>query len=75
MTTSHDAVREERLTELEVKLSFIDDSVNALSTADAEQSRRLLAIERALHELRTEVGALRTALGHDSSVEPPPPHY
>lgn len=75
MSAPQNFANDERLTELEVKLSFIDDSVNALSSADAEQSQRLLAIERALHELRTEVGALRTALGNDGSAEPPPPHY
>jgi SlyX protein len=64
-----------RLTELEVKLSFVDDAVNALSFADAEQSQRLLAIERALHELRNEVSAVRTALGNDARAEPLPPHY
>lgn len=75
MSAVPDAGHAARLTELEVKLSFVDDAVNALSSADAEQSQRLLAMERALHELRNEMSALRTALGNDASAEPPPPHY
>jgi SlyX protein len=65
----------ERINDLEVRLTFIDDAVSALSTADADQSQRLLALERALRELRGELQAMRTALGHDSRAEPPPPHY
>ena len=72
---SGDSGHDARLTELEVKLSFVDDTVNALSVADADQSQRLLAIERTLHELRNELTALRTALGNDARSEPPPPHY
>jgi SlyX protein len=65
----------ERINDLEVRLTFIDDAVSALSTADADQSQRLLALERALRDLRGELQAVRTALGHDSHAEPPPPHY
>jgi SlyX protein len=65
----------ERINDLEVRLTFIDDAVSALSTADADQSQRLLALERALRELRGDLQAMRTALGHDSHAEPPPPHY
>ena len=32
---------EDRVTELEVRLAFVDDTVNELSSADAEIARRL----------------------------------
>jgi len=64
-----------RLEELEVRLTFIDDTVAALATADAEQAMRLVALERVLHDLRAELASLRTAQGSDPHSEPPPPHY
>jgi len=66
---------EQRLNELEVRLTFIDDTVNALASADADLSVRLVALERMLHELRTELASMRVAQGADSHDEPPPPHY
>jgi SlyX protein len=66
---------ERRLEELEVRLTFIDDTVSALAAADAEQAMRLVGLERMLHDLRTELASLRTAQGSDPHSEPPPPHY
>lgn len=66
---------ERRLEELEVRLTFIDDTVSALAAADAEQAMRLAALERVLHDLRAELASVRTAHGHDPHSEPPPPHY
>jgi SlyX protein len=66
---------EQRLTELEVKLAFIDDAVQALVAADAEQSVRLAALERIIRDLRTELATVRVGQGHDTHNEPPPPHY
>ncbi|CAM5271160.1 SlyX family protein [Rhodanobacter lindaniclasticus] len=64
-----------RLDEMEVKLTFIDDAVQALTAADADQSQRLAALERALRDLRGEVASMRVAQGDDPHDEPPPPHY
>lgn len=64
-----------RLDEMEVKLTFIDDAVQALTTADADQSQRLAALERALRDLRGEIASMRVAQGGDPHDEPPPPHY
>jgi len=66
---------QERLTELEVRLTFVDDAVNALASADAELSMRLAALEDVIRGLRSELSALRTSQGHDPHSEPPPPHY
>ena len=65
----------QRLDELEVRLTFIDDTVNALASADAAQSQQITALERTLHELRNELASMRVAQGADAHDEPPPPHY
>ncbi|TBR39673.1 MULTISPECIES: SlyX family protein [Dyella] len=66
---------EARLTELEVRLAFIDETVNALQTVETEQAQRVLALEQALRDLRQELVALRLGQAHDPHSEPPPPHY
>ena len=66
---------EKRLTEVETRLAFIDDALAGLTEAEAETSRRILAIERMLAELRVELSAIRTGLAEDVRDEPPPPHY
>jgi SlyX protein len=66
---------EQRLAELEVRLTFIDDTVEALAVADADQSQRIAALERALRELRGELMSVRLGQAPDPQSEPPPPHY
>ena len=66
---------EQRLTELEVRLAFIDDAVQALVGADAEQSVRIATLERLVRDLRGELETVRLGQGHDPQSEPPPPHY
>ena len=64
-----------RLDEMEVKLTFIDDAVQALTSADASQSQRIALLERALRDMRGEMAAMRVLQGDDPHDEPPPPHY
>jgi len=66
---------DDKLHEMEIRLTFLDDAVAALTGADAEISRRLQAVELTLRALREEIQSLRTAGGHDPHSEPPPPHY
>jgi SlyX protein len=66
---------DERMNELELKLTFLDDAVASLNDSEAQQSQRLLKLESALKELRHELAALRTSLSDDVHDEPPPPHY
>ena len=66
---------EERLTELEVRLAFIDEGVQALNSAVALQDQTLLAMRRELDHLRSDLVGVRSALGNDVGNEPPPPHY
>lgn len=66
---------EQRLTELEVRLTFIDDTVHALGAADAEQALRIAALERIVRDLRSELAGMRTDGSLGAQDEPPPPHY
>jgi SlyX protein len=66
---------DERMDELELKLTFLDDAVTSWNDSEVQQSQRLLKLERALTELRQELAALRTSLSDDVHNEPPPPHY
>lgn len=66
---------DERMMELEVRLAFIDDTVNGLSSADAEIARRLDLLERAMRDPRSDLVNMRAGLGSDPATEPPPPHY
>lgn len=66
---------EQRLTELEIKLTFVDETVRALADADSDQSRRIVALERLLRDARSELASLRVLQADDPQREPPPPHY
>ncbi|MEO8746071.1 MAG: SlyX family protein [Rhodanobacter sp.] len=66
---------EERLTELEIKLTFVDETVRALADADADQSRRIVALEGMLRDARSELASLRSLQADDPRCGPPPPHY
>lgn len=65
----------ERLDDMELRLTFLDDAVSSLGDSEAMQSQRLLQLENALTELRRELASLRTSLSDDVADEPPPPHY
>lgn len=76
---SAEEVLQDRLAELEVKLTFIDETVQGLATADAHQALRIAALEHALRELRGELrgelSSMRNTQVGDARSEPPPPHY
>ena len=65
----------QRLDDMEVRLTFIDDAVQALTSVDANQSQRIAALERALRDLRGELASVRLGQADDPHSEPPPPHY
>ena len=65
---------EQRLTELEVRVAFLDDTVNTLVATETEQAKRILLLEQLLRELRHELVALRSSHSLDPHSEPPP-HY
>jgi SlyX protein len=66
---------EQRLTELETRLSFLEHGLleisDALAQSRMENYRQGEQLKRALDELKS----LRTQMPGDAGVEPPPPHY
>ncbi|MEO8461166.1 MAG: SlyX family protein [Dokdonella sp.] len=66
---------EERLTELEVRLAFMDDAVTSLNAAVATQDRTMHRVASEMAGLRSDLQALRLTLSSDTRNEPPPPHY
>lgn len=70
----HDSIGE-RLTELETRLAFVDDTVASLSDTLAVQGRRVQEILLAMARLSGDLAAAQAALAHDVHDEPPPPHY
>ena len=66
---------EERLTELEVRFAFLEDTVGALNHSVIEHDRLIGLMRTEFERMRHELGAVRTALAPDARDEPPPPHY
>jgi len=66
---------ENRLTELEVRLAFVEDTMATLNATVAGHDRVLQDIRLALERLGTELTGVRVALAQDAGDEPPPPHY
>ena len=70
---------EQRLVELETRLSFQEHTLGELSDAIAaardESTRNSLLLHRVLDDLKQLRGALSTDLAGDPANEPPPPHY
>ncbi|WP_300617804.1 SlyX family protein [Dokdonella sp.] len=66
---------EERLTELEVRLAFMDDLMGTLNETVAAHQIQLLEMRGAMERLRDELVAMRGSLAPDARDEPPPPHY
>ncbi|MFK7914913.1 MAG: SlyX family protein [Pseudomonadales bacterium] len=65
---------EDRIDELEIKLSFQEQVIAELNDVVTAQSSRLAALERALQQLQSRVEN-NGAEGADPQPEPPPPHY
>ncbi len=66
---------EDRLTELETRIAFVDDTMGSLNDAVAVHDRLLHDLRNSMDRLRDELVNVRGALAHDVQDEPPPPHY
>lgn len=66
---------EERLTELEVRVAFMDDLMGTLNDTVAGCQLQILEMRMAMERLRDELVSMRGALPMDARDEPPPPHY
>lgn len=75
MTAKGAAALEDRLTELEMRVSYLDDTLATLNDVVIAQGRKLDVLAEIIAALRGELGAVRGMLDHDPAAEPPPPHY
>jgi SlyX protein len=70
---------EERIDELEIRLAFQDDIIDALNTAVAEQDKRIQLLEEGMRELYQQVKERQSP--EDDGIQPfdpsseIPPHY
>ncbi|MGY0196843.1 SlyX family protein [Leptothrix sp. BB-4] len=66
---------DQRLTDLEVKLSYTEDLVEHLNTVVIEQARQIDLLVRELTRLRRQAEDSTTAPGVRSLRDELPPHY
>lgn len=66
---------EDRLIELETRLAFQDDTLQALNAVVVRQQQEIDRLTRDLEALKTELRALAPALVAGRGEETPPPHY
>lgn len=65
---------EQRVTELEIKLSYQEDLVQTLNNIVAEQQQQIARLEQTCQLLYERLNSLQMEK-QDGSKEPPPPHY
>jgi SlyX protein len=76
--TAHAEYTEARLIELEIRLGFQDESIEALQQQNLDQQHQLDELNTQLSQLKDRLRALAPSpleAGHDPRLEPPPPHY
>ena len=66
---------ENRLIELETRLAFQEDALQALNTVVVRQQREIAEFTRQIETLKTQLRAVATASEADRTDETPPPHY
>ena len=64
---------EDRITELEIKVSYQEDLLQDLNKIVAQQQQQILRLEKTCHLLYQRINSLN--LVGDEAIEPPPPHY
>lgn len=64
-----------RLTELETRLSFQDNTINELNEVIITQQRRIVQLERAQALLKGQLRIMAPSLTVPASEETAPPHY
>jgi SlyX protein len=66
---------EQRLTELETRFAFLEQTAQSLDATVAAQDRLLSRLRIEYDRLQGELSQLRVGLQEDAHNEPPPPHY
>jgi len=64
-----------RITELEVKLAFQDDLLEALNHTVAQQQQQIDLMQAEMRLLYQQMKTLQPSQMADEADEPPPPHY
>ena len=64
-----------RITELEVKLAFQDDLLEALNQTVAQQQQQIDLLQAQMRQLYQQMKTLQPSGLADEADEPPPPHY
>ncbi len=64
-----------RVEELEIRIAFQDDLIQTLNRDVATLSLEVERLRAELARMRESVDAVRVAVSHDVTEEPPPPHY
>ena len=66
---------EERITELESRLAFQDDTIQKLNDVIVEQQQQIDQLSVQMSELKEQIQSLVPVLVADEAQETPPPHY
>jgi len=66
---------EERLVDLETKLAYQEDTIQALNEVVCEQQKQIDQLEATCKLLIDRIGQLSAAVDMDKIVDEKPPHY
>jgi SlyX protein len=66
---------ESRIVELETRLAFQDESINALTQALRDQQKEIDEMKLVIERLGQRLKALSPSPLEEDGQEPPPPHY
>jgi len=66
---------EEHLIEVETRLAFQDDTLQALNAVVARQQQEIDRLRREIEALKAQLQAMAPSLVASRAEETPPPHY
>lgn len=66
---------ETHIEQLQMKVAFQEDTIEALNNALIAQQRQLDSLEFKLKQVMGKIEAIEPSAGEKEGVEPPPPHY
>jgi SlyX protein len=66
---------ERRLTELETRVAFQDDTIQQLNDVITRHEQRIQRLERELEQLKRQLALVAPSLIAPATEETPPPHY
>jgi len=66
---------ESRVAELEIRISFQDQTIQELNDVVVRQQREFEKMARDLAQLKGQMGTLTSPMAGSQAPEPPPPHY